>query len=150
MFKRGTQTRTAQIGLEEIPSSTRATRGLGRGGPDSPPKREEHRSVLEIFGDRGVVSRAAPPSSRPLIEASSGEEDDDLDIWSRIKPVLPNGKPNSLETEQDLIRKTRVRAKQPSINFTRITYFLNFRFSDISTFNAGFCPLLSWYPRTLN
>jgi hypothetical protein len=47
MSKSGTQTRTALIGLEEIPSSTRAARGFGRGGADSPPKREEYRSVLE-------------------------------------------------------------------------------------------------------
>jgi hypothetical protein len=121
MSQGGTQTRTALIGLEKIPSSTRAARGFGRGEANSPPKRKEDRSILEIFGGKGSRSRATSPSPRPLIEASSEEEDDDLDMRSRIKPVVTNGKPMSLETERDLNKKTRVRPKQPSNKLTNST-----------------------------
>ena len=118
MSKDSTQTRTALIGLGQIPSSTRAARGFGRGEADSLPKREEDRSVLEIFGGKRSRSSATSPSPRPPIGASSEEEDDDLDMRSRIKPVVTNGKPRSLETERDLNRKTRVRPRQPSKNST--------------------------------
>jgi hypothetical protein len=117
----GTQTRTALIGLEQIPSSTRAARGFGRGEADSSPKREEDRSILEIFGGKGSRSRATSPSPQPLIAASSEEEDDDLDRQSRIKPVVTNGKPRLLESERDLNRKTRVRPRQPSNKLTNST-----------------------------
>src|SRR3954447_8787885 len=76
MSKDGAHTRTALVGLEQIPSSTRAARGFGRGEADSPPKREVDRSILEIFGGKWSRSRATSPSPRPLIEASSEEEDD--------------------------------------------------------------------------
>jgi hypothetical protein len=121
MSKDGTQARTALIGLEQIPSSTRAARGFGRGEADSQPKRGEDRSILEIFGGKGSRSRATSPSPRPLIEAPSEEEDDDLDMRSRIKPVVTNGKPRSLEAERDLSRKTRIRPGQPSNKLTNST-----------------------------
>ena len=111
MSKDGTQTRTALVGLEQIPSSTRAARGFGRGEADSQTKREEDRSILEIFGGKRSRWRATSPSPRPLIEASTEEEDDNLGARSRIKPVVTNGKLRSLKTEQDL---THIHPTQPS------------------------------------
>jgi hypothetical protein len=121
MSKDGTQTRTALVGLEQIPSSTRAARGFGRGEADSPTKREKDRSILEIFGGKASRWKATSPSPRSPIEASTEEEDDNLDTRSRIKPVVTNGKSRSLETEQDLNRKTRIHPTQPSANSTNST-----------------------------
>jgi hypothetical protein len=121
MSQDATQTRTALVGLEQIPSSTRAARGFGRGEADNPTKREEDRSVLDIFGGKGSKWRATSPSPRPPIEASSEEEDDNLDTRSRVKAVVTNGKPRLLETEQDLNRKTHVYPKQPSNKSTNST-----------------------------
>jgi hypothetical protein len=121
LSKDGTQSRTALIGLEQIPSSTRAARGFGRGEADNAPKREEDRSILEIFGDKGRRWKATRPSSRPPMEAASEEEDDDLSMGSRIKPVTTNGKPRSLETERDPGRKTHVHPTQPSTQFASST-----------------------------
>ena len=121
MSKDATQTRTALVGLEQIPSSTRAARGFGRGEADNPTKCEDDRSVLDIFGGKGSRWRATSPSPRPPIEATSDEEDDNLDTRSRVKPVVTNGKLRSLETEQDLNRKTRMHPTQPSNKSTNST-----------------------------
>jgi hypothetical protein len=112
MSKDGTQTRTALVGLEQIPSSTRAARGFGRGEADSPTKHEENRSIMEIFGGKGSRWRATSPSPRPPIEASTEEEDDNLDTRSRIKPVVTNGKPRLLD---------RIHPTQPSNKSTNST-----------------------------
>jgi hypothetical protein len=121
MSKDGSQTRTALVGLAQIPSSTRAARGFGRGEADNPTKREEHRSILEIFGGKGSRWRATSSSPQLPIEASTEEEDDNLDTWSRIKPVVTNDKLRSFETEQDLNRKTRIHPTQPSNKSTNLT-----------------------------
>jgi len=112
MSKDGTQSRTALVGLAQIPSSTRAARGFGRGEAESRTKREEDRSILEIFGGKGSKWRATSPSPRPPIEASTKEEDDNLDTRSRIKPVVTNGKPRLLD---------RIHPAQPSSKSTNST-----------------------------
>jgi hypothetical protein len=66
--------RTALVGLEKIPSSTRAAKGFGRGEGDSPDRKKQPMGIMEIFGGKkGKLQQET-------FDLNSDMEDDDLDI----------------------------------------------------------------------
>jgi hypothetical protein len=116
MAKDNTQKRTALVGLEQIPSTTRAAKGFSRGEGDSPSKREEIRSVLEIYGGKNKRERTTTPTPAASIE--DADQDDDLHTPPRMKPVLKHGKPKSSEIEKVLNKKACVDPMRPSNTLT--------------------------------
>jgi hypothetical protein len=114
MAKDSTQKKRALVGLEPIPSTTRAAKGFSRGEGDSPTKREENRSILEIYGDKARKGRTTSPTSTAPTEDADTSEDDDLDTPPRIKPVIKHMNPEPSEIRKALKKNDRIDPVQPS------------------------------------
>jgi hypothetical protein len=108
-----TQKRTALVGLEQIPSATRAAKGFSRGEGNSLAKREDKRSILEIYGGRNRRRRSISPIPGALAEDDGETEDDDLDAPPRMKPTLKRASLASAEIKKPLAKKARVDPLQP-------------------------------------
>ncbi len=102
----GSQKKTALVGLENIASSTRAAKGFSRGKGESPAKREEKRSIIEIFGGKTKRDRNSPPTPRALVEEED-VEDDDLDPQPATRPEFTYGKIKAQHNISPVKKKTR-------------------------------------------
>jgi hypothetical protein len=121
MVKDSTQNRMALVGLEQMPSTTRAANGFNRGEGDSPTKWQENRSVLEIYGGKNKGGRTTSLIIDSLTEEADEDDDDDDDDDGddlggppRTNAVSKSGKLWSLETEKALDKKLHVDPAQPS------------------------------------
>ena len=97
----GSKQRTALLGLEKIPSSTRAAQGFGRGESDSPGKRRGKKGVLDIYGI-GEKEHA-----QGIDEHEEAPEDDGgcLNIDAAASSRLPDGKAGINESRSSSFRK---------------------------------------------
>jgi hypothetical protein len=114
MAKDSNQKRTALVGLEQIPSSTRAAKGFSRGEGDSPMKREENMSMLEIYGGKTTKGRTTSPSPAARTGDADTDEDEDLDIPPRTKPVMKQMNPEPSEVGKAFNKNDRMDPVQPS------------------------------------
>ena len=113
MTNDSTQRRPALVGLEPISSSTRAAKGFSRGEGDSPKKREENRSILEIYGGKTTKKRITSPTPGAPTEDSEEVDDDILDPRGTARPVLKHERPNPSKIEKDLNKTVRVDPSKP-------------------------------------
>ena len=113
MSKDSTQKRTALVGLEQIPSTTRAAKGYRKGEGDSPTKREDNRSILETYGGKSYRGRKTSAAlGAPTEDAEV--DDDHLDAPSEVRPFLKNGNSKSSAIENALNKNTHNDGLQPS------------------------------------
>lgn len=101
MAKDSSKKRTALVGLQQIPSATRAAKGFGRGIGDSLTKRDENRSVLEIYGGKSRSGRTISAAVGLPIEDSEEHKYDDADEPLRTKAAT-RGKPPGLDIRERL------------------------------------------------
>ena len=112
------QKRTALVGLEQISSSTRAAKGFSRGEGESPKKRDERRSILEIYGGKSSTRRTTSPTPGVPAEDSDEYELNDLDAPPRVEPELKDGWLKSSEIQEASSKAAHI---GPSLPSTRLT-----------------------------
>jgi hypothetical protein len=101
MAKNSSTKRTALVGLQQIPSATRAAKGFGPGKGDGRTTRDENRSVLEIYGGKSRSGRTISAAVGWPIEDSEEHKYDDADEPLRTKAAT-RGKAPGLDIREPL------------------------------------------------
>lgn len=113
MAKNNVHKRRALVGLEQIPSTTRAARGFGRGEGDSQTNPTDQRRILEIsVGEKGGSS-STPAVISSSIEKAEADQLDDLNAPPGTKAARKYGKPGWSDMEGGLSQKAYAGLVQP-------------------------------------
>ena len=133
MTENSTQKRTALVGLEQISSSTRAAKGFSRGEGESPKKRDEKRSILEIYGGKVSTRRTTSPTPGVPAEDSEDDEVEDLDAPLRVEPNLKDGRLKPSEIQEDSSKAVHIGPSVPSTRLTALPLPPNSRSEHVTT-----------------
>lgn len=137
MAKDSSKKRTALVGLEQIPSATRAAKGFGRGEGDSPTKRDKNRSILEIYGGKSRSGRTTSPVVGSSVDDSEEDKYYDPDARPRTKASTTQGKPLWLKLQEPLKKKALHDPVQPSRTLNAPSSRPDSRFEDMTKTKFG-------------
>jgi hypothetical protein len=111
--------RTTLVGLQQIPSTTRAAKGFGPGERDSRTTPDENRSILEIYGGTSRTGRTTSPMVGSPVEDSKGDKYVDLDEPLRMKAATTTqGKPPVSGIQEPLNNRVLREPVRPSRTLT--------------------------------
>jgi hypothetical protein len=125
--------RTALVGLQQIPSTTRAAKGFGPGEGDSRTTQDENRSIMEIYGRTSRSGRTASPMVGSPVEDSKGGKYDDLDEPLRRKAAtITQRKPPGSGIQEPLDNRVLREPVRPSRTLTAQPTRSNPRSEDVT------------------
>src|SRR5256885_12712987 len=125
--------RTALVGLQQIPSTTRAAKGFGPGERERRTTQDESRSILEIYGGTSSSGRTTSPMIGSPIEDSKGDKYVDLDEPLTRKAATPaQGKPPGSGIQESLNNRVLREAVRPSRTSTAQPTRFNPRSEDVT------------------